>query len=160
MKRMIGLVALGLAVCLLVQAAASGDGSGHERPYVFKADSCTFRLNIDPSSPDYGQAEEWQTGVATLRGRVTNHGGGYVDMETGVYSGSGVATDASGDETWWWIEDVIGPTMVVHIDGGTGRFEGAVGELNAFEFINVVEEVQWPYLITTCELRGTGWLIY
>ena len=162
MKRLIGCAALGLVACILCQATASGEGDGgqQQRPYTFMADSYWFVLNIDPSSPDFGQMEEWGTGVATHRGKVSNHGGGHMNMQTGVYTGSGVATDASGEQTFWWIEDLFSPTAVVHIDGGTGRFEGATGELTNFEITNQQDEVQWPYQITTCELKVTGWIIY
>jgi hypothetical protein len=157
MKRVVGCTALAVALCGLIPGAA-GEGQ-QKRPYFLWGD-WRFAVNIDPSSPEFGQVVEHGTGVATLRGRVTVDGGGLMNMVTGVYTGSGVATDASGDETWWWIEDVFGPTAVVHIDGGTGRFEGATGELTNFEITNQQDEVQWPYLITTCELKVTGWIIY
>jgi len=162
MKRMVGCAALGLAFCILLTAAAGGDGGGkqHKRPYFLWGDWWQLVVNIDPTSPEFGQVVEHGTGVATHRGRVTVDGGGLMNMATGVYTGSGVATDASGAETWWWVEDVIGPTMVVHIDGGTGRFEGATGELTNFEITDAQVEVQWPYQITTCELTATGWLTY
>jgi hypothetical protein len=158
-KRMIACAVVGLAVCMLFQAAASADGaggSGQERPYFMRGD-WRFVVNIDPSSPEFGQVEEYGTGVASLRGRAIVEGGGYLDM-TGVYHGSGVATDASGAETWWWIEDVISPTAVVHIDGGTGRFADAIGELTNFQMTDQVVEVQWPYQITTLRLTAQGWL--
>lgn len=157
MKRMIACAALAVPVCGLILGAAGGNPK--ERPYFLWGD-WRFVVNIDPNSPEFGQVVEDGTGVATLRGRVTVHADGLMNMVTGVYTASGVATDASGDETWWWIEDVISPTAVVHIDGGTGRFEGAIGELTNLEITNQQVEVQWPYQITTCELTATGWLIY
>jgi len=158
MKRMVGCAALAVALCGLIPGAA-GEGQ-QKRPYFLWGDWWQLVVNIDPTSPEFGQVVEHGTGVATHRGRVTVDGGGLMNMATGVYTGSGVATDASGAETWWWVEDVIGPTMVVHIDGGTGRFEGATGELTNFEITDAQVEVQWPYQITTCELTATGWLTY
>jgi len=158
MKRMVGCAALAVAICGLIPGAAGG--GPQERPYFLWGDWWQLVVNIDPTSPEFGQVVEDGTGVATLRGRVTVHADGHMNMVTGVYTASGVATDASVDETWWWIEDVISPTMVVYIDGGTGRFEGATGELTNFEITNQQVEVQWPYQITTCKLTATGWLIY
>ena len=158
MKRMVGFSVLAVALCGLIPGTAGANQ--HKRPYFLWGDWWQLVVNIDPNSPEFGQVVEDGTGVATLRGRVTVHAEGEMDMVTLVYTASGVATDASGAETWWWVEDVIGPTMVVHIDGGTGRFEGATGELTNFEITDARVEVQWPYQITTCELTATGWLIY
>ena len=157
MKRMVGCAALAVALCGLIPGTAGENQQ--QRPYNIIWGDWRFVVNIDPSSPEFGWVEEHGTGVVTLRGLATVEGGGYLDM-AGVYHGAGVATDASGDETWWWIEDAISPTMVVYIDGGTGRFEGAIGELTNFEITNQQVEVQWPYQITTCKLTARGWLIY
>ncbi len=157
MKRMIGCAALAVAMCGLIPGTAGENQQ--KRPYGITGD-WRFVVNIDPESLEYGQVEELGTGIAIHRGWVIVQAAGQLDFETGVYTGEGIATDAAGEETWFWIEDVISPTGVVHIDGGTGRFEGATGELNAWEFTDVVEEVQWPYLIRTCKLKGTGWITY
>ena len=158
MKWRMSCAALAVAIGGLIPGTAGENPQ--QRPYFLWGDWWQLVVNIDPSSPEFGQVVEDGMGVATHRGRVTVHADGQMNMATGVYTASGVATDASGAETWWWVEDVIGPTMVVHVDGGTGRFEGAVGELTNFEIINPIVEVQWPYQITTCELTATGWLIY
>ncbi len=73
-----------------------------------------------------------EVGEMSHAGRYTNQGSGLVDPATGTVSVLGTVTAANMDQIYWVAEGImdLGTGVFdggVHIMGGTGRFEDAVG---------------------------------
>jgi hypothetical protein len=117
---------VGLALCTLLPIATTSAEDKVTRPFKMSAHSqMVVDLNstgCDPMYPFVGCAYEAHAeGVATHLGQVTAHEEGLVGQVTG-----GDMTAANGDVLFY----VFDPgTYVVTITGGTGRFEGAIGEV-------------------------------
>lgn len=80
--------------------------------------------------------------------------GGYF----GIVEGTGVVTSASGDQLFWKMTpDQLG---VVQFEGGTGRFEGASGALDATNILSVSTDQQGMTLFVQLQYQSTGDIVY
>jgi hypothetical protein len=106
-----------------------------------------------------------ETGVGSHFGHASNAGFGMIDMATGRISGNGCLTTASKDQVFWVVTgtaDLVGNAgaeLVVHLAGGTGRFEAAVGELTE-AVAPVVWEGEFPVFQAGFSYSGAGWIRY
>ncbi|HOW64321.1 MAG TPA: hypothetical protein P5186_14900 [Candidatus Paceibacterota bacterium] len=142
------LIALG--ACLLGLSALASQKNPVARPY-----------------KDYGQAilvVNLQTGY--FEGTILTHGThiglatitmvGHMDLETSTVDEiEATVTAANGDQLF--IELIDGVNKIVD---GTGRFEGATGELSSGEFIDLQATTDYPYMTMTYGIKTEGTLIY
>ncbi len=153
MKR-IGCAVLGLAACVVLLAAATGDPPAPIRPLLYLGND-THVIHLLTGEDNYSGF-----GVASTVGQVEQEGTGFLDLNTMSFALEGTVTTPSGDQIFWTGSGVMGPDMVLVFDGGTGRFENTHGELNSWEFTNMQQVVEWPFLTITFESKATGWTSY
>lgn len=80
--------------------------------------------------------------------------GGYF----GIVEGTGVVTSANGDQLFWKMTpDQLG---VVQFEGGTGRFQGVSGALDATTILSVSTDQQGMTLFLQLEYHSSGDIIY
>lgn len=148
---------LALMACALLQAAA-GPKQPVERPMVLRSHIENI-LYLGTWTWD-----SYETGVCTRGGKFTSEGSGTYDPVTSEFAGEGVLTTASGDQLFWSV--VGGPdgeatVGTISFTGGTGRFEGATGEVPV-EYTPAVVPSPGPVpaLIFTADYVAKGTISY
>jgi hypothetical protein len=154
MKRTIGLVALGLAVCLVLQVAASVDGNRQELPYFSIKGSAT--LVIDTTTGYWAYVN---SGIANHVGPVDNFATGLIDQQ-GWLTGTGTVTTNNGDQIFYDAAGPLGGAVVVTLTGGTGRFVNVSGQLTLGEPQNLETIQHGPLMIQRSDASFEGWISY
>ena len=145
-----------LAICTLVPIATTSAKDKVTRPFKMSAHSqmVVDLTGCDPMYAPFGCAYVAHAeGVATHMGQVTAY-------ETGIVAPMtwGVMTAANGDELFY---DFNSMSSVVTITGGTGRFEGATGEiLLETELVSSVFDPIEMTITNTLVWTGSGTLTY
>jgi len=126
MKRLTCQFVLVLAVCSLLPVVANAQNAV-ERPFRMTAHSqlvITLSPDCTPASPYFPMGCSY---VAHAEG-VASHMGEVTGDEEGIFlpTTSGVMTAANGDQVTY---DFYAVSGLMVITGGTGRFEGASGEV-------------------------------
>jgi ligand-binding SRPBCC domain-containing protein len=102
-----------------------------------------------------------ESGQATHCGRYTSHGGGtmMMDLSGNVLSltGAGRLVAANGDVIYWHETQQGSELPVIYFNGGTGRFQNAVGEAVA-QMVMLSENLETGTI--TAAVSGAGWISY
>jgi hypothetical protein len=155
MKHMMARAALGLVVCVALMAMTTGVKAGEILPHVYRSSET---IVVDMVT---GEGVYTGDGVATHFGRLLNEGSAQVDFETGAFHTEGGGTTSNGDQVFWVGDgNLYTGEMLVTLTGGTGRFEGATGELSCWELTNQAQFVDDGNVIMTMDAWATGWISY
>jgi hypothetical protein len=145
-----------LAICMLLPIATTSAKDQVTRPFKMSAHSqmVVDLTSCDPMYAPFGCAYVAHAeGVATHMGQVTAYEAGIVAPMTW-----GVMTAANGDELFY---DFNSMSSVVTITGGTGRFEGATGEIILeTELVSSVFDPVEMTITNTLVWTGSGTLTY
>lgn len=131
MYRRSGIVGVVLALIAMVAVPAAAGPGGTDRP--FKAElvgELTFAMQTECPNPMgvLTKTEAW--GNATHMGKVTTDGWAHCPTATGFLGDTFDLIAANGDLIHLWYEPVLeGNTFIVYVDGGTGRFAEATGQV-------------------------------
>jgi hypothetical protein len=102
-----------------------------------------------------------ESGQSTHCGRYTSHGGGtmMMDFSGNVLSltGAGCLVAANGDLIYWHETQEGSNPPVICFNGGTGRFQNAVGEAVA-QMVILSENLETGTI--TAAVSGVGWISY
>ncbi len=145
-----------LLVCAALVSTVGIAISGEVLPWAVQGNQ-TFVVNLATGATTYSAIAQ-----GSHMGRTAVEGTGLMDG-AGNVSGSGSDTSAEGDQVFWDCSgNLLAGSLLLTLTGGTGRFDGATGQLNSWEITNVVQTVDpvQGTLTITCDAKATGWISY